>query len=50
MAPKECLLGVILVVRSKATGLWHDRNASSKLAVFLRRQGCDSALVGKDLG
>ena len=50
MTSEEYLLGVILVVRSKVTGLWCDHDASSKLIVFLRRQGCGSALVGKDFG
>ena len=34
---EEYLLVVILVVRLKATGLWHDRNARSKPTVFLKR-------------
>ena len=50
MTSEECLLSIVLLVRSKATELWCDRDASSKLAVFLRRQGCGSAPVGKDFG
>ena len=50
MTSEEYLLGVILVVRSKVTGLLCDCDASSKSAVFLRRQGYGSAPVGKDLG
>ena len=50
MTSEECLLDAILVARSKATELWHDHDASSKPAVFLRRPGCGSAPVGKDLG
>ena len=47
---EEYLLGIILVVRLKVIGLWCDCFSSSKLAVFLKRQGCGSAPVRKDLG
>ena len=50
MISEEYLLGVILVVGSKVTRLWHDRDVSLKPVVFLRRQGCGSALIGKGLG
>ena len=50
MMSKEYLFGVILVAISKVTGLWCDRDVSSKPVVFLRRQGCGSTLVRKDFG
>ena len=50
MTFEEFFLDIILVVRSKATGLWHDRDASLKPTVFFRRQDYGSTPVGKDLG
>ena len=50
MISEEYLLDVILVAKSKVTGLWCDRDAGLKPVVFLRRQGCGCASVGKDLG
>ena len=48
MTSEDYLLGIILVARLKVTGLWCDRDASSKPAVFFRGQGCDSASGGKN--
>ena len=45
----ECPLGIILMVKSKATRLWCDHSLSPKPIVFLRRQGCGSAPVRKNL-
>ena len=47
---EEYLFSVILVASLKAIELWHDCSLSSKLIVFLRRQGCGGAPIRKDLG
>ena len=50
MISKEYLLDIILVVRSKASELWYNRDVSLKPVVFFRRQGCGYTPDGKDLG